>query len=158
MLIRPLAMCGALSVLLFGLVGCFSSLTTSSSLSNDKLQANLVAGKTTQAEVKQLYGQPTRITNSKSGATWTYVFEPAANGTASVVGSTAANAAIAHGTVAAMSAAHGAGAGAAGIVGTSIASSQATGLVSSAMSANNKTKTLTINFDKAGIVKNYNLD
>lgn len=157
-MLRPLILCGVLIVGMISMAGCLSNFTSSSSLSDDKLQANLIVGKTTQAEVKQLYGQPTKVKNSKSGTTWTYIFDPSSmNSTASAVGGTAANAAIAHGTVAAMSAGHKAG-GAAGILGASIASSQASSAVGSAMKADTSAKTLTIDFDKAGVVKHYTLN
>lgn len=159
MLIRPVIFCGILSMLMLCMAGCFSSLTSSSSLSNDKLQANLIVGKTTQDEVKKLYGQPTSVKNGKSGATWIYIFEPSElDRRAKAVGATAANTAIAHGTAGAMAAGASAGAGSLGILGASIAGTQASSMMSSAMMGNSETKTLTISFDKAGVVKSYSMN
>ena len=81
------------------LTGCLAGMTTSSSLSQEGLQKNLVVGKTTKAEVKKIYGEPTSVKKRKSGDVWVYMYDPAkGNSVAAGVAQSATSAAVAEGT------------------------------------------------------------
>lgn len=154
---KPVAIWGLFALLLLGLGGCLPGFTSSSSLTQENLQTKLIAGKTTQSEVRQLYGEPSSIKNTKSGQTWVYAFEPAKlDGAASAAASTATNLALAHGTANAMLAGGKAG-GATGAAlagaGTQLAGNQLKG----ALTNNGSSKTLIVNFNKSGILTSYKL-
>lgn len=142
------------------LSGCLSGITTSNSLSQDGLRENLVVGKTTKADVKKVYGEPTSIAKKRSGDTWVYVFEPSKmNSAMSGVAQGATSAAVAEGT----SRATLGGIKAGGMVGGMAASSAATHAGAAASASVDKaipreTKRLRIQFDKFDTVKSYTLN
>lgn len=63
-----------LMVLALGLAGCFPSMEKAS-FSSEELKNQLISGITTQEEVRKLYGEPTKISRTNEGETWTYIKE-----------------------------------------------------------------------------------
>lgn len=142
------------------LTGCLAGMTTSSSLSQEGLQKNLVVGKTTKAEVKKVYGEPTSVKKRKSGDTWVYVYEPAkGNSVAAGVAHSATTAAVAEGSSRATLAGMKAGGMAGGLIAADAsmqAGSVATSSVDKAFPRN--PKKLTVRFNKFDMVSSYNVE
>lgn len=142
------------------LTGCLAGMTTSSSLSQEGLQKNLVVGKTTKAEVKKIYGEPTSVKKRKSGDVWVYMYDPAkGNSVAAGVAQSATSAAVAEGT----SRATLAGIKAGGMAGGLVAADASTRAGSVATSSVDKAfprdpKKLTVRFNKFDIVNSYNVE
>ncbi len=141
------------------LTGCLAGMTSSSSLTQESLQKNLVVGKTTKAEVKKIYGEPTSVSKKKSGDTWVYVYEPAkGNAVAAGVAHSATSAAVAEGSSRATLAGMKAGGMAGGLIAANAsqeAGSVATSSVDKAFPRD--PKKLTVRFNKFDIVKSYDV-
>lgn len=150
----------AVCVVLMGLSGCLSSLTGGGkTFTADKVQEQIVRGKTTSAEVRDMYGEPVKITPFKGGEEWYYSEEPtreekddyrlanAAGGIAADYGANKAGSEVQkkHGAVA-------------GTATRSASGAAGHAAVDAAVPADGpKAKTLIITFNKQGVVRSYRL-
>lgn len=141
------------------LSGCIASITGTNKFSSEKVNENLVPGVTTKEQVREIYGEPLKIATSNQGDTWTYVDEPTENErtTGSVVGAVAPTLVDAGSEKAGseVTKSHGAVLGTATRAGTDTAGDAATDAV--VEHTNRETTTLTITFDKKGLVSTYHI-
>ena len=143
-------------VMVTSLTACLPSVG-GSSFSQDELSKNLIAGITTQDEVRKMYGEPTEISKSSKGDVWKYIEKPSAvsNMFSRVVQDTGAAAlgqATAHVGLAA--------ADKGGVIGGVAAGSAVNSVGNNATDAindkvQNAEKTLIIYFDKRKILKEF---
>ena len=141
------------------LSGCIAGLTASK-FSPEKVNENLVPGVTTKEQVREIYGEPTEIKTSKKGDTWIYVDEPsesertAGNLFGQLAPDLVDSGSEKLGTEVTKS--HGS---VAGSVAGSAASEAGYATTDAVVAhANRETTTLTIKFDKAGVVSTFDLE
>lgn len=143
------------------LSGCLASITGSNKFSPEKVGENLVVGVTTKEQVREIYGEPTYIDTSKKGDTWTYVDEPTENErtAGNLIGSMAPDLVDA-GSEKAGTEVTKAGGGVIGGAATTSATSTAGYAATDAVveHTNREATTLTIYFDKGGVVKDYSVN
>ena len=157
-MLRKLSLFVLCAVMVCFNAGCVSSLMgNSSKLTEENAQKQVIRGKTTQQEVRDFFGEPTRVMKYKGGEEWSYLEAPTDEesseaSTYNMLGHTAVDiGATKAGTEVGKS--HGAAAG--------VATQRGAGAVGhtaeDATTGEPATKALIINFDKKGIVKDYRL-